>query len=57
MGIKALRWIKIDGELYSIKTVNTVNRWHSIGMTNEKIADNLGLTEKEVVDILNRGRE
>lgn len=53
----AVKYVKIGGKLYSIKKVNTINKWHSLGMTNEKIAKELDLTEKEVVDILNRGKE
>lgn len=52
----APKYVRIGNEIYSIRMVTTINRWHSIGLTNEKIAENLGLTEKEVVDILNMGR-
>ena len=53
----ATKFVKIGNRLYSIRTVNTINKWHSLGKTNQKIAEDLDLTEKEVNDILNRGTE
>ena len=53
MGIKS---IKIGKVFYSEKDVLKANTLHARGYSNAKIAEMLGITECEVVDILNRGK-
>ena len=48
--------LKIGDKTYTYDLIRRVNYWHSCGYTNESIAKQFNLTEKEVIDILNCGR-
>ena len=50
----AVKYIKIGNEFYMEQDVLKANALHARGYSNAKIAEVLGITEREVVDILNR---
>lgn len=50
----AVKYVRIGKKYYLARDVMRVNAWHASGWTNDQIAKELDITEKEVVDILNR---